>query len=108
MTTNARTTTRTVQVHGAEVSTDGDSLSTYAETIALLVAVVSILAAAWFVATPSTNADFVQPAPQTAPVAAFERTADSTLDVVAPDVDAATSTSVAIIEPVATATAATS
>lgn len=66
-TTDARAAHRHVHVHGAEVSTDGASLWNYAEAIALLVAIVAVLSAAWLAAMPSDNADFVRPAPASPP-----------------------------------------
>ena len=55
------TTTTAVRVHDAELSTDPDSIGTYAEAIAILTAVMALLGAAWFVAMPSQTADLVEP-----------------------------------------------
>ena len=68
----ATTTSRTAQrrhvhVHGAEVSTDGESIGGYAEAIALIVAIVAVIASAWVAMAPGEGADFVQPATPTPP-----------------------------------------
>ena len=61
-TADVRAARRHVKVHGAEVSTDHDSLWGYAETIAMLLALVAILSAAWFAMTPNEGADLAKPA----------------------------------------------
>ena len=53
---------RQVKVHGAEVSTDHDSLRGYAETIAMLLALAAVLSAGWLAMTPSEGADLTRPA----------------------------------------------
>jgi hypothetical protein len=60
---DARIAHRPVHVHGAEVSTDGDSLWGYAEAIALMIAIVATLGAIWLAAMPSEGADLAKPAP---------------------------------------------
>ncbi|MCW2922550.1 MAG: hypothetical protein JWL76_2424 [Thermoleophilia bacterium] len=87
MPSNARSSARTVHVHGAEVSTDQSQLWDYAEALAMLVAVLAVLAAVWIAAEPSPNADFTQPASIAAPTGDFERVPDSTRDVYQPDPD---------------------
>jgi hypothetical protein len=84
-TTDARAAHRHVHVHGAEVSTDGSSLWGYAEVIALLVAIVAVLGAAWLAAMPNENADFVQPAPAAPPGGYVIVTPDGAVQQ--PDVD---------------------
>ncbi len=90
---------RTVHVHGAEVSTDQDALGSYAETIALLIAIVAFLAAAWIAAAPRDDADLTVPAVGTGTEISYVRAPDSTRDVVSPDVEAAESTAVTTINP---------
>jgi hypothetical protein len=89
--TNVR---RTVRAHGAEVSTDQDALRSYAEPIALLVAIVAILAAAWAVMTPSPDADITQVTPAAPAEATFVRAPLDTTDVVQPDTSGSASTAV--------------
>ncbi len=100
MPTNSRpSSARTVHVHGAEVSTDRESLGDYAEMLAVLVAACAILAASWIAAEPRPNADIAIPAPPSPVVEDFVRTSDSTQDVIAPDVDASLSTAVTTVDP---------
>jgi hypothetical protein len=92
-------------VHGAEISTDQEMLGPYAETIAMLVALVALAAAAWAVAVPSSTAD-LPPATSAAPAApevyAVNRTAGSTADVLWADAfDAPAATAVTVITPTA-------
>lgn len=56
-----------VRVHGAEVSTDGESVGMYAEAIALIVAIAALLAAVWVASTPSEGADLARPTGDAAP-----------------------------------------
>ena len=58
---DARIDRRPVHVHGAEVSTDGDSLWSYAEAIALVFAIAATLGAIWLAAVPSEGANFAKP-----------------------------------------------
>lgn len=93
-------TSRTVHVHGAEVSTDQSQLLDYAEALALLVAVVALLAAAWIVAQPRPDADLAQPA-AIAPISGdFERLPTDTRDVLQPDPDGPSE--IAVVRPGAT------
>lgn len=77
-------------------------LGPYAETIAVLVAFVAIVAAAWAVALPSSTADLPVAAPATpaAPeIYAVSRTAQSTADVLwASPFDAPTATAVTVVD----------
>lgn len=78
---------RPVHVHGAEVSTDQALLWDYAEALALLVALVALLAAAWATAAPRPDADLVQPQ-SIAPISGqFERVPGDTRDAVQADPD---------------------
>lgn len=105
MTSSTSRRARPIHVHGAELSTDQDTIGTYAEAIAMLVALVALVAAAWAVATPSPDADLTVPAapPRPAPeVYAVSRTADSTADVAWVDpFDAPVATAVSIVPPAA-------
>jgi hypothetical protein len=71
---NSSSARDTIRIHGTELSTDHELFDPYAETIAMLVALVAVLAAAWAVATPAASADMlqVQPAPSTAPADAVQ------------------------------------
>jgi hypothetical protein len=75
----ARVADRPVHVHGSEVSTDGDSLWSYAEGIALAVAIMATLAAIWMAAMPSEGADIAKPAPVVAPGGYVIVTPDGTI-----------------------------
>jgi hypothetical protein len=83
-----------VRAHGAEVSTDQDALRGYAEPIALLVAIFAIVAAAWAVMTPSSDADLTQVTPAAPAEATFVRAPLDTSDVVQPDTSRSASTAV--------------
>lgn len=78
---------RHVRVHGAEVSTDGDSIGAYAEAIAAIVALVALLAAAWLAAVPSEGADLTRPASAATPANAGEYTIAEEGTAVQPDPD---------------------
>lgn len=102
-TTSARRT-RTVRVHGTELSTDGELFGPYAETMAVLIALIGVLAAAWVVATPSEGADLPAAeanveSTQTAPgVYTVRRTSDSSADVLWADAfDAPRATAVTVV-----------
>ena len=87
MATNAPGSTRTVHVHGAEVSTDQSQLWDYAEALAVLVVMFALLAAVWIAAAPRPDADLQQPA-VIAPISGeFERNPTDTRDVLQPDPD---------------------
>lgn len=107
MTTSTSRRVRPIHVHGAELSTDQDTIGTYAEAIAMLVALVALVAAAWAVATPSPDADLTVPAarPEPAPeVYVVSRTPDSTADVYwAGAFDAPAATAVSIVPAAPTA-----
>lgn len=90
----ATSSTNRIHVHGAELSTDGDSLGTYLEAIALLVAVVAVLGAAWAVALPRADADLTIPAAPAPAVATFVRGPLDSSDVVQPSVDSSIATAV--------------
>lgn len=92
---------RPIHVHGAELSTDQDTIGTYAEAIAMLVALVALLAAAWVVAEPRPESLFTAPAARPEPAPAVydvARTPDSTADVYWADAfDAPEATAVTIV-----------
>ncbi len=94
------TSSRTVHVHGAEVSTDQSQLWDYAEALAVLVAMFALLAAVWIAAEPRPDADIAQPAVIAPPTGVFERIPNDTRDVYQPDPDGPSE--VAIIRPGAT------
>lgn len=100
MATNAPSSSRTVHVHGAEVSTDQSQLWDYAEALAVLIAVVALLAAVWIAAKPRSDADLPQPA-VIAPISGdFERVPTDTRDVLQPDPDGPSE--IAVVRPGAT------
>ncbi len=68
---SSSTGVRTVRVHQAEIGTEGDSLAGYAETLALLLCAVALLASAWAVTTPSETADLQVPAVGSTPIPAL-------------------------------------
>ena len=86
MATNAPSSTRTVHVHGAEVSTDQTQFWDYAEALAVLVVVFALLAAIWIAAAPRPDADLTQPS--IAPArGTFVRLPDDTRDVYQPEAE---------------------
>ena len=94
---------RMIRVHATERSTDQELLGPYAETIAVVVALVAVLAAAWVVAAPGEGADLPTAQADPAPVPevyAVNRTPDSTTDVRWVDAfDAPVATAVTVVEP---------
>lgn len=100
MTSTSTRRARPIHVHGAELSTDQDTIGTYAEAIAVLVALVVLLAAAWAVATPAADADLTVPGAQAQPtpeVHDVSRTLSSTADVYWADAfDAPAATAVSV------------
>ncbi len=98
-----RTRPATIRVHGTELSTDREMFGPYAETMAMLLALVSLLAAAWVVAAPGETADLPAPdrttAVQAAPeVYAVNRTAGADADVLWADpFDAPRATAVTVV-----------
>ncbi len=103
MATTSRSTRRTIRVHATERSTDQELFVPYAETTAMLLALVAVLAAAWVVAAPAETADLplAEPEPAAAPeVYAVNRIAGSTSDVVWPDAfNAPAATAVTVLDP---------
>lgn len=92
--------TRTVRVHGAEVSTEPSQLLDYAQAFALLLAIVAVAAAAWMAMAPRQDADIPQP-PVIAPARGeFERLPTDTRDVLQPDPDGPGEVAVVRPEPV--------
>lgn len=94
-----------VRVHATERSTDQEMFAPYAETMAMLVALVALVAAAWVVSAPGDAAD-LPPADSavgagTAPVVySVNRTPDSTSDVLWADpFDAPVATAVTVVFP---------
>lgn len=85
MATNASNSSRTVHVHGAEVSTDQSQLGDYAEALAVLVVMFALLASIWIAAAPRPDADLELPA-VIAPISGdFERAPTDTRVVLQPD-----------------------
>lgn len=69
--TRAAARARMVRMRGAERSTDGEAFAAYAESIALLATIVSVLAAVWLVMLPSETATLAMPAPPSPTTAEF-------------------------------------